>query len=155
MSRLQGYENVGHVLEEVRAFHGRLAEHFGALGTAATDARAGMLLEFLQRRSQNQIKALEDYEDQAVEGVLRKWFQIPFPEDLGGFFRDLDEDADLGVDEVFTLASRADELLMNLLEHMLGRVNDREVQSLFEDMLKMERQEQIALSKAMNSFREF
>ena len=88
--------------------------------------------------------------------VLKTWIQIPFPGDPDKFLAALERDLpeQLSTNDIYELASKADEFIIGLLEHLHGRCETADVKKLFENLLAGEKIEQIALSKAYNSLRE-
>lgn len=157
MTRLQSFENAAHVLDELISFHEELSEQYSDLADRSTRPLSKLLLEFLASREKKQADTLEQYEANAPYKVLKTWIQIPFPEDpesfLGSLHQSLSDDMD--ADQVYALGNRADEFVASLLEHLMERCEIADVKVLFEDLLKGERNENIALSKAYNSLREF
>ena len=155
MTRLQAYENTRHVLQEVKRFHIELSQMYERLADRTCCERTRMLLTYMQRREQKLAAALAFYEDVAPDAALDAWFQIPFPENLDDFLRLVSTDVAMDVMQAQQLISRADAFLIALLEHVASKVNAAEVKALFDDLLDIERQEEKALSKAINSLREF
>lgn len=152
MNHLQQYENTRHVLDEIRRFHRRLSELYGELSGRATESRAAMLLNYLQSREQAEAAVIDLYESDAPAAVLDSWFQVPYPENLNDFMELLNTSADLAMEQVRDLAMEADEFLISLLDHVERRVTNPEVRAVFEDLKKLELEEEKALSRAINSF---
>lgn len=155
MTRLEQYENTRHVLQEIGHFHSELSKMYGRLATRAADERTRMLLAYMQRREEKLLAALALYEEVAPDAALDAWFRIPSPENLDDFLRLVATDEVMDVMQVQRLITDADEHLIALLEYVASKVNAAEVKALFDDLLDIERQEEKALSKAINSLREF
>ena len=156
MSRLQSFDNAAHVLDELISFHEHLAEIYADLSEQANNAFSKMLLEFLTSREKKLADTLERYEDNAPYKVLKTWIQIPFPEDPESFLADLPNaaSADMEPLQVYEMGEKGDDFIARLLTHVHDRCEINEVKALFADLLKGERDENIALSKAYNSLRE-
>jgi len=152
VNHLQQYENTRHVLDEIRRFHMRLAELYGKLAAQASEGRAEMLLDYMQSREQAQAAVIDLYESDAPAAVLDSWFQVPSPENLNDFINLLNTDADLSMEQARELIMEADEFLISLLNHVERRVINPEVKAVFEDLEKLEREEEKALTGAVNSF---
>lgn len=155
MNHLQQYENTRHVLDEIRSFHRRLADLYGTLAGQATGARAEMLLNYMKSREEAQATVIDLYESDAPANILDSWFQVPYPENLNDFLQLLETRADLSVEQVRELVMEADEFLMALLDHVERRVINSEVKAVFHDLKELEREEEKALTRAVNSFWEF
>jgi hypothetical protein len=155
MTGLTSFENAAHVLEELIALHENLAELYQRLQDSASPLGA-MFLEQLSSREKKQADTLERYEDSAPIKVLKTWIQIPFPGDPDKFLAALEHDLpeQLSTNDIYELASKADEFIIGLLEHLHGRCEIADVKKLFENLIAGEKIEQIALSKAYNSLRE-
>lgn len=155
MNHLQQYENTRHVLDEIRNFHERLADLYGTLAGQATEARAEMLLNYVKSREEAQAAVIKLYESDAPTGILDSWFQVPYPENLNDFLKLLETRADLSVEQVRELVMEADEFLVALLDHVERRVINPQVKAVFHDLQQLEREEEKALTRAVNSFWEF
>lgn len=157
MTRLQSFENAAHVLDELISFHEELSEQYTHLADRSTRPLSKLLLEFLASREKKQADTLERYEASAPYKILKTWIQIPFPEDPESFLGSLQQtfSDDMDADQVYELGNRVDEFVATLLEHLQERCEIAEVKTLFADLLNGERDENIALSKAYNSLREF
>ena len=157
MTRLQTFENAAHVMDELISFHEELSEQYAELAESNTKPLSRLLLQFLADREKKQADALERFETNAPYKVLKTWIQVPFPADPESFIGSLQKEFsdDLEPDQVYELGNKADEFIASLLEHVQERCEVDEVKALFGDLLKGERDENIALSKAFNSLREF
>jgi hypothetical protein len=156
MTRLLSFDNAAHVLTELISFHEHLSEFYGNLASRSSNAFANMLLEFLASREKKLAETLERYEDSAPHKVLNTWIQVPYPEDLDAFLADLTGNAATDMDplQVYQMGEKADDFVASLLTHVHDRCQVNEVRAVFADLLKGERDENIALSKAYNSLRE-
>lgn len=157
MTRLQSFENAAHVMDELISFHEELSEQYADLAERNTRPLSKLLLEFLASREKKQADTLERYEATAPYKVLKTWIQIPFPEDPESFLGSLQQafSDDMDAEQVYELGNRVDEFVAALLEHLHERCEVAEVKALFADLLRSERNDNIALSKAYNSLREF
>jgi hypothetical protein len=155
MAGLTSFENAAHVLDELIACHEHLAELYQRLHDNASPLGA-MFLEQLSVREKKLAATLERYEDNAPVKVLKTWIQIPFPDDPDKFLAALEQDlpTDMSTQDIYDMASRADDFLTHLLEHLRDRCEIAEVKKLFEDLIAGEKIEHMALSKAYNSLRE-
>jgi hypothetical protein len=155
MTGLTSFENAAHVLDELIACHEHLAELYQRLQDFA-DPLGGMFLEQLSVREKKLAETLERYEDSAPVKVLKTWIQIPFPEDPDKFLASLEQGlpTELLPQDIYELASKADEFICRLLEHLRDSCHVADVKKVFEDLLAGEKIEQIALSKTYNSLRE-
>jgi hypothetical protein len=156
MSRLQSFDNAAHVLTELINFHEHLSEFYANLASDTRNDYARMLLEFLASREKKMTETLERYEDNAPHKILKTWIQVPYPEDLDAFLTELTSgvSADMDPLQVYEMGEKADDFVARLLSHVHDSCKLNELKAVFADLLKGERDENIALSKAYNSLRE-
>ncbi len=156
MTRLQSYDNAAHVLSELIGYHEHLAEIYDDLASESENEMSKMLLDFLATREEKLTETLEKYEDGAPDRILKTWIQIPYPEDMDAFLTKFEKQLSNDMDplQVYELASKADSFVEGLLSHLRDRCEVQHVKELFADLLKGEKDENIALSKAYNSLRE-
>ena len=160
MTRLPSFDNAGHVLDILVSFHRRLAELYGEMHEVATNPYTLLLLEHMQRREQRLTQALQDYEDNASDKIIKTWLQMSCPDDPNSFLTSLeatmlsDTPANATPDDVYALGSKADIYVADLLSYLQDRCERPEVKAVFADLLAGEKIEHIALSKAYNSLRE-
>lgn len=157
MTRLQSFENAAHVLDELISFHEELAEQYSTMAERSSKPLSRLLLEFLARREKKQADALEQFESTAPDKLLRTWILIPFPEDPDSLIGSLQQafTDDIDAEQVYEIGNRGDEFVIGLLEHLQNRCEVDEIKAMFANLLESERNENIALSKAYNSLREF
>ncbi len=156
MTHLPGFENVQQVLDVLRNIHEQMAELYCRLRHGASDARAVMLLELLENREKKAVESLGAYEEFAPKNILTTWIQVPYSKDPDEFLNRLEAEVplDLSVSEIYRLGLKADDFIGDLLEHLQENSDIDKVKQVFENLREGERQESIALSKAVNSFRE-
>jgi hypothetical protein len=150
--RLQGYENVGHVLDVLAEFHRQLAAVFSELGERAGDDRSKLMLDYLAGHQSRRANALEMYRRDAPPSLIGNWFQIPFPEDPRAFLRNFQETGKTSPDRLDDLIAQLDTFMSRLLHHMRDRAETNNVKALFEDLLEIEQRERLLRSRAMSSF---
>lgn len=157
MTRLQTYENAAHVLDELISFHEELSSQYNTMAENSTVPLSALLLQFLAEREKKMAQTLEKYEVSASYKVLKTWIQIPYPEDPESFLGSLQPamTPDLKPEQVYDLGNTADAFIARLLSHLHERCDIAEIKALFQDLMKGEHDESVALSKAYNSLREF
>jgi hypothetical protein len=157
MSRLQTFENAAHVLDELISFHRELSDQYDTLAGKSSNPLSAMLLQFMSEREKKLCDTLKRYEASAPEKVLNTWIQIPYPEDLESFLGSMQVELtpDMEPDQVYELGNKVDSYVADLLTHLEQRCDMKEIKALFQDLLKGEHDESVALSKAYNSLREF
>lgn len=157
MTRLQTFENAAHVLEELISFHDQLSEHYNNLAESSTVPLSALLLQFMAEREKKLSDTLERYQAGAPYKILKTWIQIPYPEDPESFLETIQSEMtpDLAPEQIYELGSRVDSFVASLLAHLQERCTMPELKTLFQDLLKGEHDESVALSKAYNSLREF
>jgi len=151
MTLREQYENTRHVLGEIKRYHRDLAALYQRLASRSSSPRAVLLLNYLTTREQKLAAALDLYELTAPVNVLDAWFQVAYPENLEEFVRLTSIDVDMGVEQVRTLVTEADEFLISLLEHVLRCATTDDVKEVFQDLIDLEHEEEKILTKAIHS----
>ena len=156
MTHIPGYENVQQVLDVLRNIHEQMAELYCRLRHGASDERAVILLDLLENREKKGVKSLGEYEETAPENILSTWIQVPYSKDPDEFLNSLEAEVplDLSTSEIYQLGLKVDNFIGDLLEHLEENSDINEVKLVFANLREGEKQESIALSKAVNSFRE-
>ncbi|MGE0621282.1 MAG: hypothetical protein AB7O54_01615 [Pseudomonadales bacterium] len=149
MERLEGYENVDHVLSVLAEFHRRLAGWMSELGEVAEERR-GLEFRYVARQHTLRSEALADFRSDADPTLLRSWFQIPFPENPADFLRGLASQPDaVSLTEIL---AATDGFIDRLLSHLHDRAETAGVKALFQDLLDSELRDRRLRSRALDSF---
>jgi predicted RNA-binding Zn ribbon-like protein len=152
MERLEGYENVGHVIGVLEEFHRQLVHAFSKWREQTDDERSKLIVGYLADHQARRAQALEDFHRDAPRSLLTSWFQIPFPEDPRAFLRSVQSAEAPAPGQIEEVISRIDDFLDRMLHHMRDRAETHDVEAFFNDLLEIEKRERMLRSRAMSSF---
>lgn len=160
MTRIPSYNNVADLLQILSKFHQQLADTYGRLRAMVDNKYSKLLAEEMQRRELRLVEMLSSYEETAPQRILDTMLQKSYPDDPNDFLDDMEAElspkaaAELDPDDVYSLGSRAEDYIAELLSVLHEASNVPEVREVFKDLQDGEERERIALSKAYNSLRE-
>ncbi|MEX0739349.1 MAG: hypothetical protein WD071_08405 [Pseudohongiella sp.] len=160
MTRVPSYDSVADLLKILISFHSQLADMYGRLNAMVDDKYAKLLAEEMQRRELRLVETLSGYEKNAPERILDTMLQKSYPENPNDLLSEMEAQmkpettARLSPDDIYSLGSRADSHIEELLSVLHDSSNVPEVRDVFKDLHDGEELERIALSKAYNSLRE-
>lgn len=139
------FETTQDVLDHARAFHRQVSEFYDQLSQQNQKQRIKMLLDYLSRHEKHLEESLALYEEQVSSGILKTWFQYPPPKETLDICvnMSLEGREDLTVEQVIELALQLDECLVDLYRAMIESADTEEVKAVFQNLLEMEKQEEI------------
>lgn len=140
-------ERTRDVLDHVRAFHTRLADYYARLKHEAERERLRMLLDYLSRHEKHLADILTRYEEKASRGLLNAWFQFTPDSDRLGSIREKVLSPDMSCDEVVAVALELDDKVVELYGDMASSAESPEVRELFENLLEIEKKEELQLTR--------
>jgi rubrerythrin len=147
------FETTKDVLDHAKEFHHQLSDYYGQLREKADRERVKMLLDYLSRHEKHLEESLADFENEVSEKILKTWFQYPPPKATLAACQTLvlEEDPDISVDGVIELALKMDECLVQLYQAMIKSSESEDVRGIFQNLLEMEKHEEVELVR--NAFR--
>ena len=129
---------------EVRRLYVRLAD-------TAEQERVRMLLEFLERHEQHMVQTLGRFEQDSHEGLLNGWMNYSPDLDVDSVIAQCQLSEQPTIDDIMAAAMRFDETLVRLYQEMAEKAVDQRTRDLFKDLVNLEQQEQISVSRAAMS----
>jgi len=142
------FESTRDVLERARTFHRKLAEYYEQLGAVQGKDKVRMLLDYMGRHERRLEEAIANYEEDASRGVLNTWFKYTPEQATYRCFEDIEVKPDMTVEEVIKTALRMDNCLVELYRGMAERSVSEEVRQLFDDLLRLEQSEELAMVRS-------
>ncbi len=141
------FETTKDVLDHAREFHGQVSEYYRQLGEKNQKERVKMLLEYMSRHEKHLEESLARYEEDVSGRILNTWFQYPPPKDMLKTCVNLTLEGkeNLTVDEVIELALQIDGCLIQLYKQMVAESEFDEVKEVFNNLLEMEKQQEMTL----------
>lgn len=135
------------VLNHARQFHRRLSAFYAELRDETDKERARTLLDYMSRHEQCLAESLTAYEEGVKNGVLDTYFKYESEASPLSKITEFRIKPDMDVDDVFAAAMHFDACLIAFYREMAQRAISSKVREVFENLLLLEQQEQIGLSK--------
>lgn len=135
------------VLEHVRTFHQTLSLFYEELKDSSGKERTRILLDYMCRHEQYLVHCMAQFEEQVSDSVLDTYFQYESERTPLDECTDSDIKPEMDADDVLTVAMKFDNCLIRFYREMAQRSVSGKVREVFENLLEMEKQEQIELSK--------
>ena len=151
MDRLQGYENVDHVLAVLADMHRCIHQLIGELGGKASDDRRKMALGYLAEQHAKRSAVITSYRQDAEPTLLRQWLQTPFPQQPDDLVRSLTSICQ-GEPSIEYLMSEIDNFTDRLLHHLSDRAETANAQALLQNLRDIEDRERHLRSRDLSSF---
>ena len=140
------------VLSHARQFHRRLSIFYAELKDGVDKERARTLLDYMSRHEQCLADSLTAYEDGVKNGILDAYFKYESEASPLSKISEFKIKADMDVVDVIAVAMSFDACLIAFYGEMAQRALSSRVREVFENLLLLEQQEQIGLSKQMIGF---
>lgn len=146
------FDQTKDVLRHARKFHRRLSEFYEDLKDSVARERTRALLDHLSRHEDYLADTLAKFQKTAPENVLDAF--INYKPDTANIsvIADFEIKEDMKVDDVITAAMHFDACLIKFYADMARKTNSAKVREMFENLLAMEQNEQLELSKQTLEF---
>ena len=140
---------VREILDSIRTFYGRLAERFKEAQQSIQGGQLPYLLEYIAIHEGQLDTGIEEFEENAEDGLLDTWLQFGAGETLDGILQQLKLTPEMTEDEVLAAALRVDTQLIALYEELAGECSVPHVRELFEALAKMQEARERQLARAV------
>ncbi|MCF7847672.1 MAG: hypothetical protein K9M45_02385 [Kiritimatiellales bacterium] len=140
------------VLEQARTFHRRLSGFYEELKDSVHRERTRILLDYMSRHEDYLANSLGAFEEAVSNNVLDTYFQFSFEDATISCFADFEIKAEMDVNDVIQAAMHFDSCLIAFYKEMAERTVSGEIREIFENLLELEKHEQVALSKRALEF---
>ena len=131
--------------------HAEVRKLYTRLGDSTEQDRVRMLLDFLERHEQHMVQTLARFEHESHAGLLNGWLEYLPALDVDTVFETCRLSEQSSTDEIVAAAMNFDETLVRLYQEMAEKAVDARTRALFQDLVNLEQQEQISVSRAAMS----
>jgi rubrerythrin len=135
------YVQVRELLEQAAQFHGRMAEFYHGLSDRARKDRVKLLLDYMSTHEKNLRDSLDDFDDEASEGVLNTWVDRDHCDRIVHACENLPAPPELSIDGVTTLAMHVDATLIRFYEELARKADVEDVRAVFRNLVAQEQAE--------------
>jgi len=141
------YKMTRDILDRARAFHDNISKHYHTLSAAAEKEKVKILLDYLSRHEKNLAKNLKEYEEEASMEILENWFKFTPEISIGECTENVEVPPSMSIDDVISLALCYDDRLLDLYREAARISPSEEVREVFNNLLEMEKEEELVLMR--------
>lgn len=141
------FDQTKDVLEHARRFHRKLSEFYEDLKDSADRERTRALLDYLSRHEKYLDESLAAFKDGVSDHVLDSYFRYGSEASPLSKITDFEIKFEMQVEDVLAAAMHFDACLINYYREMAQKTMSQKVREVFENLLVMEQNEQLELSK--------
>lgn len=137
------------ILDSIRTFYGCLSDRFKQAQQNVQGEQLPYLLEYIAIHEGQLGTGIEEFEENAEDGLLDTWLQFGSDETLKGILDQLELNSDMNEDEVLAAALKVDTQLISLYQELAGESSVPHVRELFEALAKMQEARERQLARAI------
>lgn len=135
------YIQIRDTLDQVRVFHGHLAEYYGQLSDRAAQQRVKMLLDHISTRQRNLQLSMAAFEEGASRQVMDTWVDWSRCEEIIPTCEQTPFSPGLSVNGVVKLAMDVDRCLLHFYREVAAIAETETVREVFRNLIDMEEAE--------------
>lgn len=141
------YQTVKDVVDHSRQLHQQISAIYKKLGEDQSQDRVAMLFDYLKRHEDHLELSLDQFEKDKSQKVLDTWFQYAPDHNIAEVLNDIQVNDHMTTDEVVAMALKLDDYFIELYEDMVEHSASDAVKAVFQNLIDMEQQEKIRVSK--------
>jgi rubrerythrin len=139
---------VRNMLDQIRDFHGQLAEYYAQLSDKTEQQRVKMLLDHMSGHEQDLQSSLAAYEDGAASQVMDTWVDCSHCDEIIATCKQTPIAPETSVEGVIGVAMDVDRCLLHFYREAADKAETETVRDVFKNFIDMEEAElrKLALS---------
>lgn len=141
------YQTVKDVVEHSRQLHKDISGLYSKLSENQAQERVAMLLEYLKRHEDHLEDSLSQFGQDKSQSVLESWLQYSPDHDVSDVLASVTISDHMSTDQVVSMALKLDDYFIDLYQEMIDHTSSSSVKAVFQNLLDMEHQEKIKMSK--------
>ncbi len=126
------------MLDQVREFHGQLAEYYGQLSDKAAQQRLKMLLDHMSSHEKHLQTSLAAYEEDASRQVMDTYVDCIYCDEILATCEQSPVTAKMNVNRVIKIALDVDNCLLRFYREVAANADSERVRELFRNLIDME-----------------
>ncbi|MGB5491909.1 MAG: hypothetical protein WBM76_13865 [Woeseiaceae bacterium] len=135
------YSQVKNMLEQVRDFHGQLAQYYDQLSKGAEQQRVKMLLDHMSKHEQDLQEGLRAYEETATQNVMETYVDCEYCNEILATCRQTPIAPETSVNGVIRVAMDVDNCLLRFFREVAEHAVTDRVRDVFRNLVDMEEME--------------
>ena len=142
------FMQVRNMLDQIRDFHGQLAEYYAQLSDKTEQQRVKMLLDHMSGHEQDLQSSLAAYEDGAASQVMDTWVDCSHCDEIIATCKQTPIAPETSVEGVIGVAMDVDRCLLHFYREAADKAETETVRDVFKNFIDMEEAElrKLALS---------
>jgi rubrerythrin len=129
------------MLDQIRDFHGQLAEYYAQLSDKTEQQRVKMLLDHMSSHEQDLQSSLAAYEDGASRQVMDTWVDCSHCDEIIATCKQTPIAPETSVDGVIGVAMDVDRCLLHFYREAAEKAETESVRDVFKNFIEMEEAE--------------
>jgi rubrerythrin len=129
------------MLDQIRDFHGQLAEYYAQLSDKTEQQRVKMLLDHMSGHERDLQSSLAAYEDGAASQVMDTWVDCIHCDEIIATCKQTPIAPDTSVDGVIGVAMDVDRCLLHFYREAADKAETETVRDVFKNFIDMEEAE--------------
>jgi rubrerythrin len=136
------------MLDEVRDFHGQLAEYYHQLSESTDRQRVKLLLDHMSDHEKQLQESLRDYEEDASKQVMNTWVDCKYCNEVLATCEQIPIGPETSVDSIVQATLDIDSCLVRFYREVADKAESEKVRDVFQNLVDMEENElrKLALS---------
>jgi rubrerythrin len=126
------------MLDQVREFHGQLAEYYGQLSDKAAQQRLKMLLDHMSSHEKHLQTSLAAYEEDASRQVMDTYVDCAYCDEIMATCEQTPVTPQMNVNRVIKIALDVDNCLLRFYREVAANADSETVREVFRNLIDME-----------------
>ena len=135
------FTQVRNMLDQIRDFHGQLAEYYAQLSGETGQQRVKMLLDHMSGHERDLQSSLAAYEDGASRQVMDTWVDCSHCDEIIATCKETPIAPETSVDGVIGVAMDVDRCLLHFYREAAEKAETETVRDVFKNFIEMEEAE--------------
>ena len=135
------YMQVKNMLDQIRDFHGQLAEYYNQVSNSAGQQRIKMLLDHMSKHEKDLQEGLRSYEETASQGTMDTYVDCEYCNEILVTCKQTPIAPETSVEGVIKVAMDVDNCLMRFFREAAQQAETESVREVFRNLVEMEEAE--------------
>ena len=135
------YMQVKNMLDQIRDFHGQLAEYYNQVSNSAGQQRIKMLLDHMSKHEKDLQEGLRAYQEGAPQGAMDTYVVCEYCNEILATCKQMPIAPETSIEGVIKVAMDVDNCLMRFFREAAQQAETETVREIFRNLVDMEEAE--------------
>lgn len=135
------YMQVKNMLDQIRDFHGQLAEYYNQVSNSAGQQRIKMLLDHMSKHEKDLQEGLRAYQESAPQGAMDTYVVCEYCNEILVTCKQMPIAPETSIEGVIKVAMDVDNCLMRFFREAAQQAETETVREIFRNLVDMEEAE--------------